>query len=199
MNAKWYASILFIILALLGLSQEQKKTSNQQVSLQFVDVALSSDTAHEEVLVLITQKLQFLGADAIEVVTNDTQQLSIRYYSAMDANLVEDFLTGTPITTDGEEFPVELPKENIPEKYRIVVSDLHMQLDSNLMLQATLVTSQDQKLYKLTYPTIANLIAAEHSIKRIDVRGLQAIYGDSFSVKKNTSYNIPEVRAGPIA
>ena len=49
MNAKWCVSTLLIILALLGLSQEQKKASNQQILLEFTDVELPSETAHDDV------------------------------------------------------------------------------------------------------------------------------------------------------
>ena len=93
MNAKWCISTLIIILTLLGLSQEQKKASNQQILLQFTDVELASDTAHDEVLVAITKKLQILGIDAIEIIENDAKQVSIRYYSDVDALSVKEFLT----------------------------------------------------------------------------------------------------------
>lgn len=200
MNAKWYASILFIILALIGLSQEQNKASNQQVSLQFVDVELSSDVAHDAVLALITQKLQILGADAIEVVANDAQQVSIRYYSAMDADRVEAFLSGnTPLTaTNGEELPLELPKENDSEKYRIVVSDLHMQVDGNFTFKATLANTQDKEQHKVVYPNTGNILALQELPHVIIAGTLQDVKGADFIVKKNTSYKIPQVRAGPI-
>ena len=95
MNAKWCVSTLFIILALLGLCQEQKKASNQQISLEFADVELASNTAHDEILAVITKKLQVLGVDTIEVIENDETQLSIRYYSDIDAESVKNCRIGS--------------------------------------------------------------------------------------------------------
>ncbi len=134
MNAKWCISTLFIILTLLGLSQEQKKASNQQILLQFTDVELASDTAHDEVLVAITKKLEILGIDAIEIIENDGRQVSIRYYSDVDAHSVKEFFTqdNQHSFTYEDELPLELPKEQLPEKYNLVVSDLQQQADKRV-------------------------------------------------------------------
>ena len=127
MNAKWCISTLLIILALLGLSQEQTKASNQQILLQFIDVELASETAHDEVLTAITKRLKVLGIEAIEIIENDGKQVSIRYYSDVDALSVKKFLTQKnhlSLTYD-DEVPFDFPKEQLPEKYNLVVSDLH--------------------------------------------------------------------------
>ena len=81
MNAKWCVSTLIIILALFGLSQEQSKASNQQIVLQFTDVELASESAHDDVLAAITKKLQVLGVDAIEIIENDGRQLSSLFFT----------------------------------------------------------------------------------------------------------------------
>ena len=199
MNAKWCISTLLIILSLLGLSQEQTKASNQQILLKFTDVALASDTAHEEVLTAITKKLQVLGIDAIEIVENDAKHVSIRYYSDVDALSVKEFLTQQsehPLNYEGE-IPFELPKEQHPENYNLVVSDLHQQTDNGLSLNGNLVVIQKQDFNTFFNPLLYNFNTAigleQDAIARVSLR-----------INKNialaidpTSQNIPEVRAGP--
>jgi len=74
MNAKWYASTLIIILALLGLNQEQSKVANQQIVLQFVDEAMTSEATCDNALVSITKSLKALGIADIEVVESNYNQ-----------------------------------------------------------------------------------------------------------------------------
>ena len=156
MNAKWCVSTLLIILALLGLSQEQTKASNQQILLQFIDVELASETAHDEVLTAITKRLKVLGIEAIEIIENDGKQVSIRYYSDVDALSVKKFLTQEnhlSLTYD-DEVPFDFPKEQLPEKYNLVVSDLHQQADNGLSLNGNLVLIHKQDYKRFSNPVI---------------------------------------------
>ena len=199
MNAKWCVSTLFIILALFGLSQEQKKASNQQISLQFADVELASGTAHDDVLAVITKKLEVLGVDAIEIVENDGTQLSIRYYSDVDALSVKEFLSQENhlSISNEEESPSDSPKKELPETYNLVVSDLHQQADDGVTLNATLVVPQKHDDKTFSYPVV--LPFSETIVFEQD-----AIVDTAFKINRtiaiaieNSSRTIPEVRAGP--
>jgi hypothetical protein len=199
MNAKWCISTLIIILALLGLSQEQTKASNQQILLQFTDVELASETAHDEVLATITKRLKVLGVNAIEIIENDGRQVSIRYYSDVDALSVKEFLTqeSQRSLTYDDELPFDLPKEPLPEEYNLVVSDLHQQADNGLNLNGNLVLIQTQDDNRFSNPVILQFNNAV-------VFKQDAIVNVSFKINRiiaiaidNTSQTIPEVRAGP--
>ncbi|WP_299320741.1 hypothetical protein [uncultured Maribacter sp.] len=199
MNAKWCVSTLFIILALFGLSQEQKKASNQQISLQFADVELASGTAHDDVLAVITKKLEVLGVDAIEIVENDGTQLSIRYYSDVDALSVKEFLSqeNHQSISNEEEFPSDSPNKELPETYNLVVSDLQQQVDDGITLNATLVVPQKHDDKTFSYPVV--LPFSETIVFEQD-----AIVDTAFKINRtiaiaieNSSRTIPEVRAGP--
>ena len=199
MNAKWCVSTLLIILALLGLSQEQTKASNQQILLQFIDVELASETAHDEVLTAITKRLKVLGIEAIEIIENDGKQVSIRYYSDVDALSVKKFLTQEnhlSLTYD-DEVPFDFPKEQLPEKYNLVVSDLHQQADNGLSLNGNLVLIHKQDYKRFSNPVI---LPYNNAI----VFKQDTIVNVSFKINRNiaiaidnTSQTIPEVRAGP--
>jgi hypothetical protein len=199
MNAKWCVSTLIIILALLGLSQEQTKVSNQQISLQFTAVELASENAHDEVLAAITKRLKVLGVDAIEIIENDGRQVSIRYYSDVDALSVKEFLTqdNQLSLTYEDELPFDFPKEQFPEKYNIEVSDLHEQDDNGLSLNGNLVLIQKQDDNGFSNPVILQFNNAI-------VFKQDAIVHLAFKINRviaiaidNTSQTIPEVRAGP--
>jgi hypothetical protein len=199
MNAKWCVSTLIIILALLGLSQEQTKVSNQQISLQFTAVELASENAHDEVLAAITKRLKVLGVDAIEIIENDGRQVSIRYYSDVDALSVKEFLTqdNQLSLTYEDELPFDFPKEQFPEKYNIEVSDLHQQDDNGLSLNGNLVLIQKQDDNGFSNPVILQFNNAI-------VFKQDAIVHLAFKINRviaiaidNTSQTIPEVRAGP--
>ena len=199
MNAKWCISALLIILSLLGLRQEQSKASNQQILLQFTDVELASDTAHKEVLTAITKKLQILGIDAIEIIKNDAEQLSIRYYSDVDAHSVREFLTqdSQHSFTYKDEVPFEFPKEQLPEKYNLIVSDLHQHADNGFNLNGNLVLVQKQDFIKSFTPVILHFNNAIVFTQDASVNVSFNIHRNIAMAIDNTSQNIPEVRAGP--
>ena len=199
MNAKWCVSTLIIILALLGLSQEQTKASNQQILLQFTDVEFASENAHDEVLAAITKSLKVLGVDAIEIIENDERQASIRYYSDVDALSVKEFLTQEnqlSLIYDNE-LPLNFPKEQLPEKYNLIVSDLHQQAENGFNLIGNLVLIQKQG-----YDSFSNPVLIQFNDRTVFKQN--AIVHVSFKINRNiaiaidnTSQTIPEVRAGP--
>ncbi|WP_405380954.1 hypothetical protein [Maribacter sp. LLG6340-A2] len=200
MNAKWCVSTLIIILAVLGLSQGPTKASNQQISLQFTDVELASGSAHEEVLAAITKKLHTLGVETIEIVENDGAQLSIRYYSHVDANSVKAFLTQENTQEHSkiqDKLPLDVPEEKIPELYNLVVYDLQQPGDSVVFLNGALVSIQKQEKkdtidpVKLNFDSkiVLELAIVEHTAFKINQDIAIAI--------DQTSQIIPEVRAGP--
>lgn len=199
MNAKWCVSTLIIILALLGLSQEQTKASNQQILLQFTDVEFASENAHDEVLAAITKSLKVLGVDAIEIIENDGRQVSIRYYSDVDALSVKEFLTQEnqlSLIYDNE-LPLNFPKEQLPEKYNLIVSDLHQQAENGFNLIGNLVLIQKQD-----YDSFSNPVIIQFNDRTVFKQN--AIVHVSFKINRNiaiaidnTSQTIPEVRAGP--
>ncbi len=201
MNAKWCVSTLIIILALLGLSQEQTKASNQEILLQFTDVEIASETAHDEVLATITKKLQALGVSSIEVIEKDKAQLSIRYYSAIDAFSVKQFLSqeNQLVLNEGEDdkLPVDFPSEEIPKTYNLVVSDLHQHFKGGQNLNGKLAFELKQE-----HKGFSKLVVLES--KNSFVFTQEAIVNVAFKIDKNiaiainnTSQKIPEVRAGP--
>lgn len=201
MNTKWYISTLIIILALIGLNQEQTKVANQQIVLQFSDIEMTSVTAHDDALATITKKLQTFGIANIEIIENDDTQLSIRYYSDIDALSIGKFLSQDcqlALTYSGlDQLPIDFPEDKLPESCSIVVSDLQQQTDDGLGLNGKFAFELNQDYKRFSNPVVIphnNLIVFEQD----------AIVQVAYKINKviaiaidNTSRTIPEVRAGP--
>lgn len=201
MNTKWYISTLVIILALIGLNQEQTKVANQQIVLQFTGVETTSITAHDDVLATITSKLEALGIADIEIIENDNLQLSIRYYSAIDARSVGEFLSQNSELSlsykDIDQLPVDFPKDELPDTFSLVVSDLQQQIEGGLGLNGKFAFELNQDYQRFSNPVVIQLdnsivleqdaiVQVAYKINRVIAIGID-----------NTSHTIPEVRAGP--
>lgn len=201
MNAKWCVSTLLIFLALLGLSQQHKKASNQQIFLEFTNVEIASENMREEALSTITKKLLSLGVKAIEIIENDGNQINIRYYSDIDANDVKKFLLNESLLswTEDPQIPSEFPKEEIPEKYCLVVYDLQQQSPKTLDLNGNLVLTQEDDQIGMAGPGPVILHYDYPLVLRprdYDKIALKAYEDIAFAID-NISQEIPEVRAGP--
>lgn len=199
MNAKWCVSTLIIILVLLGLSQPHKKASNQQISLEFTDVEIASESAREEALSTITKRLLFLGVEVVEIIENDGNHLNIRYYSDIDAKDVKEFLSDdNPLTFEyDDEVPSDFPKEKFPENYSLIVTDLHQQANNGLNIIGNLIPTQKEYQIGFSSPVILRydypLVLRPNDNEKIALR----IYKNIAIAIDNTSQSIPEVRAGP--
>lgn len=202
MNAKWCISTLIIILALLGLSQEQSKASNQQILLKFTDSETASETVHDEVLANITKKLNVLGIDAIEIIDNDETQVSIRYYSDLDVLSVKEFLSQDgelPLSLEDEDvFPFEFPNDQFPDNYSLVVSDLQQQTNDGLSLNGKFAFELRQNYNRYFSPVVIQPNTSILFKSDIVVSVAYKINKIIASAIDNTSQTIPEVRAGPL-
>jgi len=203
MNTKWYLGTLLIILALIGLNQEQTKTANQQIVLQFSDVDKTSVSAQEDALATITAKLQSLGIDTIELIENDDTQLSIRYYSSIDAISVGEFLSEDSdfslTSTDVNQHQDDFPSEELPESFSLVVTDLQQQSNDSFGVNGKFAFEFNQDYNRFSNPVVYQfndaIVLNQDATERVayKINGVIAIAID------HISFIIPEVRAGPIA
>ena len=198
MNAKWCISSLIVIFTLLGLIQPHKRASNQEISLQFIDVEVASENAREEVLSNITKKLLFLGVEGIEVNEDASGQVNIRYYSDIDANVVKEFLSNETSMSLGneEEHPSKSPKEPVPDNYSLVVSDLHQQGPQGLKISGNLASNQ-KEIHNGLYNFLAlNLPNTFDLLPVVDQTAFKTYHSIAMAMD-NSSRKIPEGRAGP--
>ncbi len=201
MNAKWYVSTLIIILALIGLNQEQTKVANQQIVLQFNDEETTLKTSYEEVLVTITQKLQDLGISIIEIIEDDDAQISIQYYSEIDAEAVKEFLSQNDeilVTYHKEnKLPFDHSENQLPENCSLVISDLKKHTQNGSHLNGKLAFELKEDYNRFSNPVVIDF-NEEIGIKE------NINFYLAFKINKGIAIAItnildviPEVRAGP--
>lgn len=199
MNIKWCVSTFIIVLAIFGLSQGPTKASNQQIVFQFTDAALASESAHDQVLAALIQKLWALGINTIEVVENDGTQIKIRYYSDFDATKIKEFLCEenqlSLVNENG--LPSDFPKEKLPEAYKLTVVDLHQQADNGFELNGILVTTQNEEYHGPFFPVTLQINGAMGVFQGTIVHQAYKINRAVVIAIDGTSPYIPEVRAGP--
>jgi len=201
MNRKWYIGTLLLILAFIGLNQEQNKIANQQILLQFTDAETTSVSGHDDVLVTVTKKLEALGVADIQVIKNEDRQISIRYYSDIDALQIGNFLSQdnrpSLAHTKVDDLPEDYPEDKLPKSCSLVVSDIQQQANDafNLNGKFSPELNQDYKCNsELVFLQFNNAIVFNQ-----DTNTREAYKTNRQVILKvsNISYAIPEVRAGP--
>ncbi len=201
MNTKWYISTLIILLALIGLNQEQTKVANQQIVLQFTDVEMTSVTSHDDALAIVTKKLQALGINNIEIIENDDTHLSIRYYSNIDALSVGELLSQDNELSltyrDINQLPVDFPNDKLPDNFSIVVSDFQKQTNDGLGLSGKLAFELKQDYKRFSNPVVLQFNDATALEEDALVYVAYKMNRSIALAIDNTSDTIPEVRAGP--
>ncbi len=201
MNTKWYISTLLIIIALVGLNQEQNKVANQQIVFQFTGVETNSVTVHDDVLLKVTEKLKALGVTNIKIIENGDGQLRIYYFSEIDAlSIGESLSQDIELSLDHinpDELPNDFPKDQLPDSYSIIISDIQQDVDEGLSLDGNLVFELNQ-----TNNRHSNLVVFQFNNSIIFEQ--DAIVQEAYKINRrvmieidNTFRTIPEVRAGP--
>lgn len=201
MNSKWYVSTLVIIIALIGLNQGQTKVANQQIVIQFTDEETTLESSYDEVLVTITQKLQDLGITDIEIIEDDDAQLSIRYYSDIDAISVKEFLSKNSelllTYTDADKLPLDDSENEFPENCSLVVSDLQQQTNDGFHKNGKLAFELKQEYNRFSNPVVLHFDDKISLEQDAIVAIAYKINRDIVIAITNTSHTIPQVRAGP--
>ncbi len=203
MNSKWYISTLLVLLSLIGLiSGQQTKVVNQKIVLQFADTDTTSGAAQDDALATITSKLQALGITDIEVLENTDAQLSLRYYSSIDAHQVKEFLSNSDeLLLNLEELdklPVDFPEDELPEMCSLVVLDLH-EIEDGLNLNGKFAFESHKDDYELLkFPIAAGNMTGPVGQNYAYYVSYEFNNGVAISIDNITNI-FPEVRAGPLA
>lgn len=208
MIAKKYISALIILLTLLGFYKEQTPAQNQEIELQFAN-AITQPLQAEEIIQAIKSKLETLDVKNITVRQQSNQTLKIAYHSQQEVAAIKALLVDAGFES---EFPLqELPFKNASntllidefattDGYKIDVYELQTASDSYIGMQGKFILSLQKEYDKSPSPNSFALydsyIAKINGYVKISthtVSHYKAIYKDA------TSYETPDVRAGPIS
>lgn len=202
MKAKWYFSTLLIILAVLGVCQQQLPIHNQQIVLQFVDQEITQENA-KQTLATVKEQLLSLGVKEIEVSKESNGTLKISYYSTADVSSIKNMLSGAnqvhldyaSYTTDEQS---TIPSEEKQNSYNVDVYKLQNGADEDAALDGKYVIELKQEYDRSTNPNpIGFVYKVDESDKDYNIAVAYRVRKNVVTAIQNPSYIIPDVRAGP--
>lgn len=203
MKAKWYIGTFIFIFTFLGVANyNQIPEANQEIVLQFTHLKVSSNEVLNAIAI-VKKQLQAIGVDNIQVEEQVSGGLKITYYSDTDAASVKKLLSEDHIlalddtTSKTTKKPVKSPSNKKPSNYNLDVFEIHKQdVGTGFAGKCALELKSD---YNRFFIPIMSVLTNEIDVKTIDclVKEAYRFRKNSAIVIDNTSYKIPEVRAGP--
>lgn len=203
-NQKWYIPLLVVVFLFVGASGVDSSgvDPNQEIVVAFHSDATADDAVAQTLIAELTTQLEVLGAKNIHVSVSSSGKLSIRYYSAVDAGKVKAYLAKHDFTLPNDWTPIasdNLPVKSTPDSFEWAVVTIQKDSGTDNALQGTFVevnSLQDQFLK----PKIS---LAVHSFSKSfswELMG-QPLVPCFYTSKKQLirAYEIPEIRAGPMA
>lgn len=204
MNSKWYFSALVVILALLGINLEQNTVPNQEIIVEFDNDSVSPSETRNT-LSIVTQRLQQLGANQIEVLGNQDGRIKITYYSSQDVASIKRILAGenklhldyASLLPNGD--PISVPVQDDFNGYELNISEIHHGPQVEMTFTGFMhefTTLQDRYVSPDVFVTFDETAVR---IKNNTEEVAYILYGSTALEIDYNSHNIPEVRAGPNA
>ena len=203
MNSRRYIGALIIVLTFLGVVYQQQNTlPNQEIILQFTDVKVTSAET-QSTIAIVKNQLQNLGANNIQVKETKNGTLKITYYSntnvinikktlSQENKLVLDYATNKESS--------ELPAENSSIGYYLDVYEIKQGNQTDWNLVENNVLEQKIENDRFFNPNFFVLINTKHlNDKDLITKVAYKVRRNVTIAIDNTSHNIPEVRAGPMA
>ena len=195
MKLKWYICTLIVSLTLLSVIQRQQiNIPNQEIVIQFQDKALSASNA-EISITNIKQRLQEIGVTSVEVVSSEDGLFRIVYYSDTDVNSIKEELSSESLLVfnDTNSSPKDKSSNYDFEVFEIKdAKDSKWDFDGHLVDQFNF---KSDRSFQLEFYNSA-ITLKEKLLDSYNHLALK-VNRDITFVSDNTSYNIPEVRAGP--
>lgn len=195
MQIKWYIVSFVLSLTLLGaIQQYQEPKANQEVVLQFKESLSDSDV--QQSLEEISISLEKIGVDGITI-TSDNDLYRISFYSESATKNIKELLSKTVgvSLSDSSE-----PNQKEDKKYNFDVLKIEPRTSTSWDFEAQEVTIINLKSDRSFNPDVLKfpVLVAAGKI-RYDLKVAYNANRLVVFVSDNTSYNIPEVRAGPLA
>ena len=214
MKTKWHFSAFIIILTVLGISLQQFSVSNQEIIVQFTNDEVGLIET-QNTIAIVKKQLQQVGVKNIKVHKGENGELKISYFSDIDvASIKKIFSARVPLEASAEEQEKELklgftsflneeessnfPSDKNSNSYKLDVFEIQKGDDAELDLNgfALELNPENDRFFK---PVVY------YSYIEIDVRGKNKIETTAYIAHRNisitidnSSFNIPEVRAGPL-
>ncbi len=203
-NWRWYIAAFTITLTFFGVSLEHATAPNQEIVLQFDANSISADEA-QQTISNITDQLKSLGVAAIRVSEMQDGKLKVTYYSTLDVAVIEAlFQTQNELQIGYDAFndkdnSSKNPFNNDVTTYKLEVVKIQKDYGSDIGLHGLLVEIKSAKdLYLNQFVSFATA-ETNFGLKPVVERKIGENNRNVSLPKTKTSYEIPEVRAGPVS
>ena len=203
MKPKWYLSTFILIVAFLGAGLQQFSAPNQEIVLQFEDKAISL-VETENAIANIKKQLQDIGVEKIQVYKGANGVLKISYFSEIDVVSIkkifskEKALKLSYSLLDFEEGSSKMPSKNKSNTYQLDVFEIQKsngnEGDSNGLVVDLLPENDRSFNPDVYYSALLQELRFKNKIEKV----AYIIYSNKSIEIDNSSYNTPEVRAGPV-
>tara|TARA_B100000809_G_scaffold206105_1_gene208086 strand:+ start:9137 stop:9754 length:618 start_codon:yes stop_codon:yes gene_type:complete len=203
MKPKWYLSTFILIVAFLGASLQQFSVPNQEIVLQFEDQEISL-VETENAITNIKKQLQDIGVEKIQVYKSDNGVLKISYFSEIDVVSIKKIFSKEKAlklsypSLDLEEGTSKIPSKNKSNTYQLDVFEIQKsngnEGDSNGLVVELLPENDRSFNPDVYYSALMQDVRFKNKIEKV----AYIIYSNISIEIDNSSYNIPEVRAGPV-
>lgn len=203
MKSKLHFGILILLITFIVRVLETPVTPNQQIVVQFSNAQVNDNDA-EKTIAAITAKLHSFGVEQIKIVKGESGHLKITYYSATDVKDIETFLSYSESFKlahgVSEKHSNTIPVEKKSEIYKLDVSEIHedntttdWDFNGVQLVEHNTKTDRFNKLKKQVFSYQFHSELISQRVRLI----ISSCTKDVFT--NYHSYNIPEVRAGPLA
>jgi len=198
---KWYICTLFIAFTLLGyISKEQSALPNQKIVLQFSDATITSSEI-ENTVTLVKKQLFDLGVDNIQIHKIENNQLKITYYSDADVVSIKRKLSkerslAIDYSSNSKEQSPKIPSSK--ENYNLDVFKIQDGNDANSGFDGKVAIEPKIESDRYSNPNVHFSVCSvtENEINTYTQVAYKVNTNIAIAID-NTSYKIPEVRAGP--
>jgi len=207
MKKEWYFKILISAFALLVVMQQQTVVPNQEIVLEFTDIEVTSLEV-QNAIAIVKRQLESIGVKNTRISEElHNGKLKIAYYSDADVESIKKILSKEQhivldhVFYDQNTSENQVPLDKNSADYNLDVYKIQKSTDTDTDFNGIYVLEIKQKQDNRASGSYGYSFATENGDNNKDelvelalkVNGAIAIGID------NTSYRIPEVRAGPIS
>lgn len=203
MNGRWYLCALVALSVLLGVYSHQTSAPNQEITLQFNKVEVSTDEA-EKTIASIKEQLLELGVQNIRVHNTSENLLKITYYSDVNVHGVKQQLSIKNISHDlnlssrhTRNKDSHVPVDENHLAYNLDVYEIIKTSNTDWNLEGTITPEIKTESNRLHVPDFY-ASRCQDNLPIILNEAISSTGINDASLVNNTSYVIPEVRAGPL-
>ncbi|MBQ0736074.1 hypothetical protein [Aquimarina celericrescens] len=206
MKKKWYLGVLITALALLVVVQQQTVVPNQEIVLEFVTIEASSLEA-QNAITTVKKQLQSIGVKGTRISNGPKNgTLKITYYSDAGIEVIKKILSEEHNVAlehtvyDHHKNDNKYPSDKNPKDYHLDVYEIQKSTDFGSDFNGIYISEVNQE--RGEYSNFYSFgVVPDNKVEDISrlIKVAQKVNTNIAIAIDNTSHNIPEVRAGPIA